>query len=316
MMQAARTMDRPDPGRGRHSSSQSGDAADQTLCNVSIMPSSRHETLIEIFRQQRTLAEDLLIETLGIAVPAHDKTTLVAADSVVLAPTEYRADAVVLLTDNDIPVMAIIVEVQLGRDADKRWSWPTYLTTLRARYQCPTALLVLSLDPAIASWCREPITLGPGSTVAPQVIGPGNVPTVVDPAQARSEPELTVLSALAHAADPAPTSLLNALLVALGEVKPELANLYCDLVLAALPAAARRELEKLMTTGTYTYQSDFARRYVGEGKAEAIVAVLEARRIPLADSVRAAILATTDPALLDGWLARVATTPTAEELLG
>jgi len=38
-------------------------------------------------------------------------------------------------------------------------------------------------------------------------------------------------------------------------------GVYADLVLAALPAATRHHLGALMSTGTYEYQSDFARRY-------------------------------------------------------
>jgi hypothetical protein len=30
-------------------------------------------------------------------------------------------------------VLGVVVEVQLSRDPDKRWSWPVYLTTLGAR---------------------------------------------------------------------------------------------------------------------------------------------------------------------------------------
>jgi hypothetical protein len=45
-------------------------------------------------------------------------------------------------------------------------------------------------------------------------------------------------------------------------------------VLAALPAAARHHLEALMATRTYKYQSDFARRYFGQGRAERVAVAL------------------------------------------
>ncbi|MEA3528283.1 hypothetical protein [Nocardia implantans] len=38
----------------------------------------------------------------------------------------------VTLTEADVPVLGIVVEVQLQRDDDKMWSWPVYLTTLCA----------------------------------------------------------------------------------------------------------------------------------------------------------------------------------------
>ncbi|MGQ0776395.1 MAG: hypothetical protein ACT4NY_18545 [Pseudonocardiales bacterium] len=71
---------------------------------------------------------------------------LTAAECTDLVPTECRADAVVVLSDESGPVLAVVVEVQLGRDQDKRWSWPVYLTTLRARLRRPAELLVICPD--------------------------------------------------------------------------------------------------------------------------------------------------------------------------
>jgi hypothetical protein len=45
------------------------------------------------------------------------------------------------------------------------------------------------------------------------------------------------------------------------------ARLYFDLVLASLSEAARREL-RTMDPAKYEYQSDFAKRYVAQGRAE------------------------------------------------
>jgi flagellar biosynthesis/type III secretory pathway protein FliH len=44
-----------------------------------------------------------------------------------VVPTEYRADLVILLLDGK-PILAIVREVQLSPDKDKRESWPVYLT--------------------------------------------------------------------------------------------------------------------------------------------------------------------------------------------
>jgi hypothetical protein len=51
-----------------------------------------------------------------------------------IIPAEYRADLVVLLV-NGKPVFAIVVEVQLGVDTDKLFSWPAYVVGLHARLQ-------------------------------------------------------------------------------------------------------------------------------------------------------------------------------------
>jgi predicted transposase YdaD len=44
--------------------------------------------------------------------------------------------------------------------------------------------------------------------------------------------------------------------------------LYLDLILISLATSARQALEDTMNSLGYEYQSDFARRYFGEGKAE------------------------------------------------
>jgi hypothetical protein len=93
------------------------------------------------------------------------------------------------------------------------------------------------------------------------------VPVVVDPVQATRVPELAVLSAMAHGTHPDREEIWHALLTALASVDQERSTRYSDVVLAALPAATRQQLEALMATRTYEYQSDFVRRYVFQGRA-------------------------------------------------
>ncbi len=70
-----------------------------------------------------------------------------------------------------------------------------------------------------------------------------------------------------------------------------------------------------MTSGTYEYQSDFARRYVAQGRAEgeasgrahALLAVLAERGIEIPVEMRVRIAGCSDLAMLDAWLARAAT---------
>jgi hypothetical protein len=75
----------------------------------------------------------------------------------------------------------------------------------------------------------------------------------------------------------------------------------------------------LLRTGTDRYQSDFARRWVAEGRAEGraevIVLVLSARGIEVPEDARARILACTDLAQIDAWVERAATVPSIEGLL-
>jgi hypothetical protein len=99
--------------------------------------------------------------------------------------------------------------------------------------------------------------------------------------------------------------------------------LYADLILSALPAAAREHLEKIMSTTEHRYQSDFARRYYAQGEAsgeakgeaKAILAVLDARGIEVPDDLREQISTCTDVTRLDTWIRRAATARTAADLL-
>ena len=194
--------------------------------------------------------------------------------------------------------------------------------TLRARLRCPVSLLVVCPDRAVAAWCAAPIALGdPGSVLAPLVLGPDLVPAVTDPARAAARsPELAVLGAIAHGARQ--PGVLDALLVALAAIEPDRAELYLDIVLDALPAAARDHLEALVTTGTHEYRSDFARRYFSRGKAEgeangearAILTVLATRGVEVPEPARARIAACTDLDQLDRWVRRAAVATEVDEL--
>jgi len=54
----------------------------------------------------------------------------------------------------------------------------------------------------------------------------------------------------------------------------------------------------------YEYQSDFAKKYVAEGTANAVLTVLRARGLAVPDALRERILAQKDPERLKLWLER------------
>lgn len=283
------------------------------------MPSQLHEVLVTLFRERPELAAELLTGALGMRLPEYREARLEPSDATDLAPTEYRADAVVVLSDGGRPVLAVVVEIQLSRDPTKAWSWPVYLATLRARLRAPTALLVLCPDRGVARWCSTEIEMGhPGWVLRPLVVGPDVVPIVVDPLEACRSPELAVLSVMAHGDHGNLDQALDALMKGLEKLDDDRARLYADVALAALPAAARARLEELMSIGTYEYQSGFARRYYGQGKvegeAEAVLKVLAARGVTVPDEARARIAGCTDLDELDTWLTRAVSISTIDEL--
>jgi hypothetical protein len=154
-----------------------------------------------MFRDQPAFVADVLGDVLGITIPDYTEALVPSSDLTEVAPTEYRADAVVTLSDDSGLVLAVIVEAQLRIDARESQTWPVYVATLHASLGCPIILLSVCPTPAVASWCAEPIVIcTPGLTLTPIVLGPNEIPVVTDPDQAKRHPELAVLSAMTHGA--------------------------------------------------------------------------------------------------------------------
>jgi len=273
------------------------------------MPSMAHEILLDLFKSRPSLAAEILVEALDISLPVYTEARLASIDLTEIQPAEYRADVVVVLLDHDVPVRVIIVEVQLGIDLRKRFSWPAYVTVSRAIHGCPADLLVVAPDPAVANWCAEPIEIGsPGFVLYPSVLRRASVPIVTDREEAARRPELGVLSALAHGETEQGTTIAAAVLPAIRELDDDRAKLYCDLVYNSLNEAARRALETMMNG--YEYQSDFAKKYVAQGRTEEaarnLLTVLRVRGLAVPDDIRERILAQKDPERLERWLEKAA----------
>jgi hypothetical protein len=292
------------------------------------MPSHLHEALLLLFRNRPALAPELLRKALHVQLPDYTDVRIDSADLTDIQPAEYRADLVVLLL-RDTPVLGIVLEVQLSSDEDKRYVWPVYVANLRARIRCPVCLLVIAADEAVARWAGKAVELGGGNRFVPWVLGLSGVPEITDEERAIEDPELAVLSAMAHAQDPntdkSARIALLAQMVSLG-LDAERSTLYCDLILHSLPEAARRALQA-MDASKYQYQSEFAQRYFGQGKAagviegrtegrvEIILKLLATRYGALSAAVEAHVRATGSTEL-DRVAERVLTARTVEEALG
>jgi hypothetical protein len=305
------------------------------------MPSMAHEILVDLFKNRPSLAAEILVEVLGVSLPDWTEARVASADLTEIQPAEYRADVVVLLFHQGAPVRVVIVEVQLAIDPRKRLSWPAYVAVSRAVHGCPAALLVVAPEPAVADWCAEPIEIGiPGFVLRPPVLRRTAVPMVTDLGEAARRPELAVLSAMAHGETKDGATIASAVLPVIRGLDGDRARFYYDLVYNSLNDAARRALEALMKG--YEYQSDFAKKYVAQGRAEgrteglteglaeglikgltkgltegraegraeeaarAVLTVLRVRGLAVPDSVRERILAQKDPERLERWLEKAA----------
>ena len=288
-----------------------------------------HEILVDLFKNRPSLAAEILVEVLGLSLPVYTEARIASADLTEIQPAEYRADVVVVLLDRDVPVRVVIVEVQLAVDPNKRLSWPAYVTVSRAVHGCPAALLVVAPDPVVAGWCAEPIETGvPGFVLRPPVLRRTEVPLVTDPGEAARRPELGVLSALAHGETEQGATIAAAVLPAIQGLDDNRLRLYYDLVYNSLNEATRRALEVMMKG--YEYQSDFAKKYVAQGRAEGrteglneglnegltrgrieeaarnLLTVLRVRGLAVSDAARERILSQNDPERLELWLEKAA----------
>lgn len=151
---------------------------------------------------------------------------------------------------------------------------------------------------------------------------------VTDAAQAGREPELAVLSSVAHGGNPARRKVLAVLVDALAHVEEEQAVLYLELVYTALPAAAKRHLKGLvMSIHTERPRGEFAQALFAEaeamgeargaarGEARAVLQILHARCIEVSDPVRQRISECDDPERLDEWVRRAVTAERIEDVL-
>jgi hypothetical protein len=130
--------------------------------------------------------------------------------------------------------------------------------------------------------------------------------------------------------------MFPAVSAALDALGPREGVRYYDVVLAALPSAARVRWEAFMTTDVRReYHSELFRelaarhealgeaageargeaRGVARGEGRAVITVLEARGVAVPDVVRERVMACTDVDQLDTWLRRAVTANTADEVV-
>jgi hypothetical protein len=289
--------------------------------SLSRMPSYAHQLLLLLFRNHSGSAADLLRE-INVPLPGYDEVRIESSDLSDLRPAEYQADLVLFLVRGKHKVLGVIVEVQLGRDEDKPYSWPAYVANLRARHRCPVCLLVITVDEAVARWASRSIELGPGSRCTPAVVGPSNTPAVIARRETEENVELSVLSAVEHgqSTDIAlATRIACAAMLASADLDADRSSLYIDLILISLSENVRREVLQAMNSLGFEYQSDFARHYVAQGKTEGrmeiVLKQLTLRFGPLTDAVQTRVRIAPD-AQLDAVAERVLSAQTLQEALG
>jgi hypothetical protein len=296
------------------------------------MPSLIHEGVIALVRDEPAFAASLLRQLLRVDVPGFTEARLAEATLNELVPIEYHADAVVVfdgVDGNGRPVFGAIFEVQLQRDDRKHYTWPLYAIAARARYECPFVVIAVTPDPAVALWAGQPIDLGDG-IFRPRAVGPDGIPQVTDRDRALRDPQLAVLSAVAHGAGDVDTAVSIGLAAvnAVMTLPAEQRLLYSALIEQALSEEARKAMA--MDSQVERFFSDAQRQSFDRGKAEgeakgeakgraegeakALLVILRRRGVAVTSDQQHRILACTDVAILDRWLDRAFSIASAEEL--
>lgn len=291
------------------------------------MPGISHQVLASLFRDSPALGLHLFQQAAKTPLPPGVRARLHAAQFTDVQPPEYSADAAYLIEDEAGTVRdAVITEIQLARDQDKHASWLQYTATMHRQLRIPVTVMVFAMSEEVARWCAQPHDYDrAGNTFQPLVIGPSGIPWITDLEQAQAHPELAALSALTHASEPGgEATALTALLACASSRNPR-ATQYADAILMSVNESARPALLEYLNMHHPEYQSEFARKYVEEGRKDGLEqGRKEGQQKQLARQLRLRFGELPDWALqrleaggdadLARWSERVITAPTLDEV--
>jgi len=258
-----------------------------------------------------------------LPLPARVTSALGSADMSQVAPAQYFADMVVVLTDEQTgqPALAVVIEPQ-GRDRKtKKVSWPVYLTTAIKANKVPRAILVvICWDPREADRCRRVIATGhPGFDLYPIVVDPATFPSWED-----AGPYLTILAGATKAIDLGTPGGRDTVLTAIGQARASHADTAAltTIMLGVADAAARRELEALMASPKF--HSTFVDGLLQQGeekgavksKVKDLIKVIRARGLELTNAQRGLLTSCADLGQLAAWFDQALDAKTTDEIFG
>jgi Domain of unknown function (DUF4351) len=181
-------------------------------------------------------------------------------------------------------------------------------------------LLVVTIEEAVARWAAKTIELGPDNSFKPCVVGPTNTPAVTELTVAEENVELAVLSAIEHGNHEnieLAARIASTAITASASIDAERSRLYLDLIMISLSENAHGALQDMNSLG-FEYQSDFARKYVAQGRAqgrvEMVLELLALRFGPLTQAVQEQVRAVGD-SQLDTLAKELLTARTLEDVL-
>ncbi|MEU6858153.1 hypothetical protein AB0B28_04660 [Glycomyces sp. NPDC046736] len=284
------------------------------------MVTYQHEIPLRLLQANPKLATELYCGLLGERLPEY--TDILAGSEALTRcdrPLERNCDNLEVFLSGKDPVFALIFEVQRAEDPEKLYSWPDYLISARTRLRCPVALVVICPDEKTARWVRHGVDTGhPGFVLIPLVIGPDQIPVITDPERARESVEMTIYSLLAHGEGRHGEEIMRAYYAAVPNLDQNKQDKYTRFALNALSEEARQRLEAIIMSDETSFGSNLLDRIEAKGEArgerKSLLAVLEARGIPVDESTRARIDTCDETEQIVAWLVRAASADSITEV--
>jgi hypothetical protein len=295
------------------------------------MPGLKHQSIVQILRDEPQLLTMFLGRS-GFRLPSGAMPVIVDSDLSHRDPgmlKELLSDNVFLYKGMEENV-AVVVEVQTSSpNHERQLTWPCYVTSARAVYDCKAYMLVLAASRGARTGSERAIEIGqPGFTFLPFVSGHGRLPP---PGGLLFGPELTMLHVLTGTLDLSIHEARMFVLASIREAPADRYRRYVHLIRIFTPRHARRKLEQLMED---LFKDPFIDRFIEQGKQEGmqqgmqqgmqlgrakgaahvLLTILAARGIAKVDQVRTRITECTDPDLLERWATRAATCSTIDEV--
>jgi hypothetical protein len=234
------------------------------------MNTLEHDELVELLGRAPGAAVEALRATGRVELPTFDELRVEPGDIRELVPPARNVDVVILLERGQV-VFVLLVEVQGAIDREKAFTWPFYVSALRARFRCPVCLMVLALSVDVAAWAGRPIALGqPGSPFVPLVVGREVFPRVTDRDEARREPYRAILAAILHGSEAGAEHLAMAAAAGAETLPADERDMWLELVALSLNDVSKKALEAMMNIEDFRSRSVWAREARLEGQSQGL----------------------------------------------
>lgn len=131
--------------------------------------------IVREIRYRPRIAAELLRDLVGVQLPSFNgvRTESVGGS---LASGDQEPLLIVLTLERE-PVFSIVVDAPSDCDSPTRVQWPRWARTAADRLGTPSAVLIVTVDPVIERWAKQPVHLDGEPPFHPFVVGPSAIPS-------------------------------------------------------------------------------------------------------------------------------------------